>query len=60
MNQLLYKNYLISNSYSYTGKTKYYKVWKLDENGDPFDVWGDSFQSIKQAKTFIDMEVSYV
>jgi hypothetical protein len=56
MNELLYKNYLINNSYSYSGKTKYFKVWKLDENGNPFDLWGDNFQSIRQAKTFIDTE----
>jgi hypothetical protein len=56
MNELLYKNYLINTSFSYSGKTKYFKVWKLDEEGNPFDVWGDSFQSIKQAKNFINME----
>lgn len=56
MNELIYKNYLINTSFSYSGKTKYFKVWKLDEEGNPFDVWGDSFQSIKQAKNFINME----
>ena len=56
MIQILYKNYLINTTFSYSGKTKYFRVWKLDEEGDPFDIWGDSFQSIRQAKTFIDME----
>jgi hypothetical protein len=58
MNQVMYKNYLINNSYSFSGKTMYYNVWKLDEEGNPFDVWGDSFRSIKQAKNFINMEVT--
>jgi hypothetical protein len=56
MNEIQYKNFLISDAYSFTGKTKYFKVWKLNEEGDPFDVWGDNFQSVRQAKTFIDME----
>lgn len=52
-----YKNYLINDSYSYSGKTMYFHVWKLDENGDPYDVWGQNFRSVKQAKHFIDMEI---
>jgi hypothetical protein len=56
MNEIQYKNFLISDAYSFTGKTKYFKVWKLNEEGNPFDVWGDNFQSVRQAKTFIDME----
>ena len=58
MIEILYKNYLINTSFSYSGKTKYFRVWKLDEEGDPFDIWGDSFRSIKQAKNFINMEVT--
>jgi hypothetical protein len=56
MHQIIYNNYLINNSYSFTGRTEYYHVWKLDENGDPYDVWGDNFRSMKQAKNFINME----
>ena len=56
MFQLMYKNYLINTTFSYSGKTKYFRVWKLDEDGDPFDVWGDSFRSIKKAKSFINTE----
>ena len=52
-----YKNYYIDSSYSFTGKTQYYKVWKMDEDNMPYDVWGESFRSIKQARSFIDMEV---
>ena len=52
-----YKSYLINNSFSFSGKTIYFNVWKLDENGDPYDVWGDHFRSIKQAKHFIDKEI---
>jgi hypothetical protein len=52
----MYKNYLINTTFSYSGKTKYFRVWKLDEDGDPFDIWGDSFRSIKKAKSFINTE----
>jgi len=58
MIEILYKNYLINTSFSYSGKTKYFKVWKLDENANPFDVWGDSFRSIKKAKSFINTEAT--
>ena len=51
-----YKNYLINNSYSFTGKTMYYHVWKLDEEGVMVDLWGDKFRSVKQARQFIDNE----
>ena len=50
-----YKNYLINNSYSFTGKTMYYHVWKLYE-GEMIDLWGDKFRSVRQAKQFIDNE----
>ena len=50
-----YKNYLINNSYSFTGKTMYYHVWKLNE-GEMIDLWGDKFRSVRQAKNFIDNE----
>jgi hypothetical protein len=56
MHQIIYNNYLINNSYSFTGRTEYYHVWKLDENGDPYDVWGDNFRSMKQAKNFINIK----
>jgi len=58
MIQILYKNYLINTTFSYSGKTKYFKVSKLDEDGNPFDVWGDSFRSIKKAKSFINTETT--
>ena len=54
-----YKNYLINNSYSFTGKTMYYHVWKLDQEGEMIDLWGDRFRSVKRAKQFIDSEVEY-
>jgi hypothetical protein len=54
----MYKNYLINNSYSFSGKTMYYNVWKLDEDGNPYDAWGENFRSIKQAKNFINTEAT--
>ena len=56
---LQYKNYLINNSYSMTGKTMYYHVWKLTDEGEMIDLWGDRFRSVKRAKQFIDSEVEY-
>jgi len=58
MYQLMYKNYLINNSYSFSGKTMYYNVWKLDEDENPYDAWGENFRSIKQAKNFINTETT--
>lgn len=57
MFSLEYRNYLINNIYSFTGKTIYYNVWKLDDEGRPYDVWGSNFRSIKGAKHFIDGEI---
>jgi hypothetical protein len=51
-----YKHYLINNSYSFTGKTMYYHVWKLTDEGEMIDLWGDKFRSVRQAKNFIDNE----
>jgi len=58
MRNIEYKNFLISNIYSYTGKTEYFVVWKMDENNEPYDLWIENFRSIKQAKKFINMEVA--
>lgn len=58
MIQEQYKNFLISQDYAENGKS-YFLVWKLDENGSPFDLWGENFQSIRQAKTFINMECEH-
>lgn len=56
MISIQYQNYLINDSYSYSGKTIYFHVWKIDDEGRPYDVWGDKFRSIKQAKNFIERE----
>lgn len=55
MIQTLYKAFLISLDYKENGNV-HFLVWKLDEEENPYDVWGEGFQSIRQAKTFIDME----
>jgi len=55
MIQTLYKASLISLDYKENGNV-HFLVWKLDEEENPYDVWGEGFQSIRQAKTFIDME----
>lgn len=56
MISIQYQNYLINDSYSYSGKTIYFHVWKLDDEGMPYDVSSDKFRSVKQAKHFIDQE----
>lgn len=53
--QELYKNFLITLDYKEEGGV-HFLVWKLDENKNPFDLWGEGFQSVRQAKTFINME----
>lgn len=58
MYQITYKNFLIDRAYSKTGKTTYFVVWKLDEENNPFDLWGENFKSIKKAKQFIESEQS--
>jgi hypothetical protein len=58
MLNLEYKNFLISNIYSYSGKTEKFVVWKLDEDQNPYDLWCQDFRSIKQAKKFIDQEAA--
>jgi hypothetical protein len=58
MLNLEYKNFLISNIYSYSGKTEKFVVWKLDEYQNPYDLWCQDFRSIKQAKKFIDQEAA--
>lgn len=58
MLNLEYKNFLISNIYSYSGKTQKFVVWKLDQDKNPYDLWIENFRSIKQAKQFIDQEVA--
>lgn len=37
----------------------YYHVWKLTDEGEMIDLWGDRFRSVKRAKQFIDSEVKY-
>jgi hypothetical protein len=58
MLNLEYKNFLISNIYSYSGKTQNFVIWKLDQDKNPYDLWIENFRSIKQAKKFIDQEAA--
>lgn len=56
MRELTYKNFLISETFSKSGNTSYFVVWKLDEENNPFDLWNENFRSIKKAKKFVDSE----
>ena len=55
MIQEQYKNFLITLDYKDNGGT-HFLVWKLDKEQNPYDLWGEGFQSIRQAKTFINGE----
>ena len=50
MENIVYNNFNISTGYSYTGKTKHYRVWTHDFS----DVVTETFRSIKSAKEYIN------